>query len=871
MSSNTNKLKLLKVDPIADGEQYFNIDTMLNENWDKVDTYAQEMASKVDDNLLPRLDTVKTKELTLQPGLQIVNAEKTSPFQLTGLKGRTLLNLTGSDWTPTKNITRFINYQSTLSIDNNKSATSGNALKITAAVANSIADGFGKNTVNLISGKKYIALGHLYNETGQSMKLVIQNTAIESPTTTSKNKWEFIYVPFVAGGNVSNAYPIARLTASAVGNAGYADAIRLYEISDTEYTAITAMTSEQIAAAYPYVDSLSPVRNPYMIAYGENLLPTLQEWTSTEGTPIINNRYSVDVSSTNKIIHSSIAVIPGVTYKLSAVSSGSTGRIFVYNTNGAVALADSTGSGSLSAVFTVPAGVNIIEVRLLGTSTTAVNLSNMMLNVGTAPKTFKPREDSMLALQTDLYANPVTGTNADEVFERDGQYFRLTKWKRVLLDDNLPWELFTSLNGIKIVKVDASTFNATFDDTSSYFAVKHDGSILDYKISSDRKDQIQLNNSTEGKRLFVSISAIDSGWGDSYTPTSNEIKAYFLGWKMYDSSDSSGNTLYNRTDGTNKAWTPLASYNNTNYSGATATVPLVKPETSGIVYRQSREIKSYQLVYKLNKPYIEPIFTEGQIFLKEGTNQIEVGTGIVLRESTKPLKDPFNGGTNWNINNGSSSYEASLTKNKISKIIGIYKNSQLDNWVIYPKTVTSAGVLAQQPDANFDITASYSISYITLNQTPMVNVSGEYGLNEKTILQELISGFQQSNTRLSVVENKKADKDSSSWIQPTFQSNWSPFTTGYTNGYKKIAGTNMVVFHFCLYGGLTSISTILFRFPENYRPKQNVIFTGFSRSGDSSVLATTAFEIRSTGYALIGTGVPQNGAYMVSGIFEAEQ
>ena len=37
MSSNTPNLGLLKKDPMVDGNETFNIETMLNENWDKVD------------------------------------------------------------------------------------------------------------------------------------------------------------------------------------------------------------------------------------------------------------------------------------------------------------------------------------------------------------------------------------------------------------------------------------------------------------------------------------------------------------------------------------------------------------------------------------------------------------------------------------------------------------------------------------------------------------------------------------------------------------------------------------------------------------------------------------------------------------------
>jgi hypothetical protein len=40
LSSNTQRLELLKKDPIADGNDTFNITTMLNDNWDKIDKRA---------------------------------------------------------------------------------------------------------------------------------------------------------------------------------------------------------------------------------------------------------------------------------------------------------------------------------------------------------------------------------------------------------------------------------------------------------------------------------------------------------------------------------------------------------------------------------------------------------------------------------------------------------------------------------------------------------------------------------------------------------------------------------------------------------------------------------------------------------------
>lgn len=37
MASYTSNLNLLKKDPVVDGSDTFNIETMLNDNWDKID------------------------------------------------------------------------------------------------------------------------------------------------------------------------------------------------------------------------------------------------------------------------------------------------------------------------------------------------------------------------------------------------------------------------------------------------------------------------------------------------------------------------------------------------------------------------------------------------------------------------------------------------------------------------------------------------------------------------------------------------------------------------------------------------------------------------------------------------------------------
>lgn len=61
MASYTEHLNLLKKDPVADGADTFNVDTMLNENWDKIDAAVAKRAElgedgKVKEEQLPDMD-----------------------------------------------------------------------------------------------------------------------------------------------------------------------------------------------------------------------------------------------------------------------------------------------------------------------------------------------------------------------------------------------------------------------------------------------------------------------------------------------------------------------------------------------------------------------------------------------------------------------------------------------------------------------------------------------------------------------------------------------------------------------------------------------------------------------------------------------
>ncbi|MGG4046508.1 tail fiber protein [Paenibacillus favisporus] len=53
MSSNTPNLGLLKKDPMTDGNETFNIQTMLNDNWDKIDDKVGQMSDEIGNITIP--------------------------------------------------------------------------------------------------------------------------------------------------------------------------------------------------------------------------------------------------------------------------------------------------------------------------------------------------------------------------------------------------------------------------------------------------------------------------------------------------------------------------------------------------------------------------------------------------------------------------------------------------------------------------------------------------------------------------------------------------------------------------------------------------------------------------------------------------
>ncbi|MFE9278578.1 hypothetical protein ACQKLN_25850 [Paenibacillus glucanolyticus] len=843
----TPNIGLNKIDRTSPSTTYFDLEKYIDQNADAVDRFAGKSSEAID-ALEKRLDTEERREVVLQPGLQIVNAERSAPFKLSGIKGRTLVNLLGRDG-GCESVNRWsAAYQTSVMLDTGMKEGGSSSLKVSATGTASSEHYIDHEGIPVKVDAHYILVG-MAKPSNNKSKAYMRIYGLDS-----NNQPNNIYAASNTVEDTASFKPVVlKFKPTAVikvvarlqlkdslgneiyiqdGQSGNFDSIRIYEISATEYTALDSMTPEQIAAKYPYVDSVQPVRNPYVIRYGENLAPTLFEGIRESSTKVLSE-YSAIVKATGSTVveyrSKLIPAIPNTIYTLQAkitrngvekydgvyvdvLGYDETG-LYVLDTPGTV---NTTGKDT----FATPANIKTMEVRIVAPLDAAVGdyvIEDITLNVGNALEIHKPREDSILALQMDLYADPVTGEHADEVFEKEGQYFKMAKWKKVVLDGVQSYTITVNRAGYKVVGI---TWNFPTAIKDSVIATKHNGSQLEKLRAGDidsASDQVILDITA----TVITISNTDSGWGVNYTPTVDEIKAYFMGWKMYDGGADASST-YNGTG--LKAWVNLKQHKEGNSSNYTTTLPTVTAEGWA----------PYQIIYQLATPTVEPIVSEGMLTFIEGDNQIEVGTGIVLREGVKPVDS--GDGTYWI--NGRTSPSYPLSK-RPSRIQSVYKNNLPDNgWIARPVDVGYEYVFglvqARLGSILFDPSANYSVTYLMLDKSPIAPFSGSYATNEKAMLQELTDVVQQNATAVSVLMNKKADKDAPGWITPTLLNGWIPYSDGVNYyGYPSAQYTKDSQGFVYLRGLVKkgSPSSFIFYLPEGYRPKQNITFVTICYDG----------------------------------------
>lgn len=584
------------------------------------------------------------------------------------------------------------------------------------------------------------------------------------------------------------------------------------------------------------------VENPYAIVYEDNLLPPFYEWrtVNTDGRAKITGPYVLEiqgVAGAGFWYEVDVPVIVSRTYTLSGYTSEPS-KLYAL----AIDEAGAAITGYLTGTFTIPPSTKHLRIYAnTDTSPNLVKFENPMLVIGDAARPFKPQRKTMLAFQTELHANPSDGSEPDILFEKDGQYYKLANWDKISLD-SLVWE-------------GAGTLGSTESDPYVILRAKLPKAPLPWVHHVVKYDGTKLSNATAGVwgasdsaiipgdgYIYISVKKSDSGWGDGYTPTADELKAYFMGWRMRDSE-----TLDPYNGSGTKAWGTVMSGGGSYY---TSTLPTSKaPDYEN----------PYQLLYRLAQDIVEPVVSEGSLVLPEGQSVVEVGTGIVLRERANPV-NIYNQNV-WAVVNHIQAPGSALTY-KLGEFVCFYKDDkEFYGWGVRKSpTVAFGNAYLDRPWSEFDRSAAYSVTYLKLDKSPIQPITGTLAANDKAQISDLTAGVTEALQRVSVVEQKKAEKDAPGWITPTLLNGWINYDLSQYDPvgfYKDSLGE--VHLRGMISDGAVTPGTTLFRLPAGYRPKKHKALQALG-SNDGNTVSSTFLAVSPLGEVILMRGA--NNAYL---------
>ncbi|WP_025849349.1 hypothetical protein [Paenibacillus ehimensis] len=696
-----------------------------NENFEKIDAFASELMA------------MGSIQVQLNYGMQTVNVEHTRMLENVSMKGRTLVNLLGRDGN-CEDASRWPPYTgAVLSLDFVKKASGSNSIQFKIADGQTSAGITKLFTVS--AGKYYVMLADVANtdiESGVVLKFGAGQTLGYNGTAFT-TKWVKL------APSESGQQSLCVFGAGAPNQTANVDNVRIYEVGAEDYAAIDQMTPEEIAAKWPYVDDMKSVYSPYVIKYGENLLPPFTEWNVTAsngGEPKldIDDPFSASLIAdlSGQAVCINIPAAPNTTYTLSLPSLPANGFIGFNSFDANMQFVTAYGgyTSKLSKTIITEPSVRYLSV-MLGNNTSGAGTYKFvkpMLTLGSSTKPFKSRNDDHLFFPNVNLASNVDGTVHDTLYQRGGKYWKQARFRTMELNGNLNWSLGDVYTGFKEVKVPipgAITNAATI--------VKHDGKLLKVKpdgIAPAGGDEFTLT--TKSNQLFISISNADSGWGDSYKPSPEDIKAYFHGWRMYQEGTSAATGIY--TSG--KKW--WARRNGTGFDSATAEIA---PTAYGFVNGPT----AYRIQYQLAESTVEEIAVEGGITFHEESNQVEVGNGMIVREHHSVVTI---GGISYMLAGAGQKFRA-------DRALAVYKNGVNAGWSLKRRAVFDVNYgwgYAQTLSSNIDPSATYTVTYLALDQYALTcnvqSIQGEYAGNLKSVVDTLASNQADMTAQITELQ-----------------------------------------------------------------------------------------------------------------------
>lgn len=803
--------------------EFVSIQT-LNENMDKVDqslgpvddlpTTAKNAAGAISE-IYDQLADKPHEQLTLTPGVQIVQGGDVPAILRPTMQGRTLVNLLGRDGNFDE-LSGWTTYGAvSLSTQTNTLIIGKSSLELKVASGDSQAYVYKpKANANIVSGKYYLVSSYLSNNTGAGLRIELSS----SDKRVSQNSVGWKRVGFViTPSEYAKATNLAIVIEGSPGAYGYADGFMINEITSVE----ASEPIQTLLQKYPYVDDMRHVNAVYIENKGKNLIPPFPAWKTINPNADIIEPYKIVLTAPNgwQTSRVEITVTPSTTYCFT-LGEGSNGVAKILGDDGHL-YHDAPYSVPIIFTTTETQKLIYIDVYNTGGQTGTFIFADPMLNLGSGPFPFEPQKPSYLYLPNCRIRSNVDGSVADRLYT-DGQGKpRVTRWFReTILDGSQAWQWHNDRVGYKEVRVTNLTSDAVYQTKT---VVKYDGKILKRQLiglTLEAEDNVFDADLGFNQTLFISVANADTGWGESYTPIADEVKAYFNGWKMYPQGGLSTDQFISGT----KLWCRRSEVGLTLTDVRTVVPTEISPNFS-----------PYRLMYQLAQSVDESVTYEGSLMLHEGDNQVEVGTGIVVRETANPTT--ING--KYFIN-GSS---AAPMKYRVNKMVCIYKNQEKDDWKFANQPLNAILGLGygETPAAQFDKTGAYSSTYLALDTykigiTPQV-VNAEYVPNIRESVESLVRELVEARTETSVLQNTKENNQKVTlpikWIKATLLSDWS----GDFHYTKDENG--MVTLRYGITVGTLTLNAPVMFLPAGYFPATNTPIPTYNNDTGSAGLGLT--------------------------------
>jgi hypothetical protein len=627
LSNVTTNLSLYKANPVANPTDTFNIDTILNANWDKIDSVIgllstlnttnksnlvlaineilsnegalSSLTTTAKANLVAAINelntqlsdltnaTVTTPSIAYGMNNKITNTGKTSVSPRFTMVGKTVINLLGKDGN-CEDVSKWGLYQITSSLDASNKVFGSNGVKITlTSTSGSLNNIISKYNVDVT--KYYLISAYFKNGNATEIHLNkdSQGGGVALNGTYISDSTKFNRVGIVVRPSDLNAGNFLQMVINgASGQYAYVDGIMINEITSSEY----ALGVTTLLAKYPYVDSYACLQNPYIEVKHDNLVINgngeegianwLDFYSGTKIEAISGYTQVTDSNSGVKLgVYQPISVKPNTSYTVKGVIKCGTiagiqltliavDDLGIDIQSGRVDInVTSTNDTVVTGTILIPAGctkMRVIVISNVDTYTGTFFYKEMMLIEGTTPPTsYKPCRLERTVIEGKF-------TSDDSLVYDKGDISGLINWKhKTLFGKDYDLAFAGDGTGFKILQLATSGIPNTnaSSDYNKLVGIQYDGKV---SLTGNFTDVLAKSNVTycDGNGyLKLSFADSDTGWFENINPNADEVKVFMNGWKAQGNNGTRYTNWYSVIDGSLPSIGNIGNATGTNSSG----------------------------------------------------------------------------------------------------------------------------------------------------------------------------------------------------------------------------------------------------------------------------------------------------------------